>query len=94
MATDLTAETIEGFDALEKLSTRDNPGGKRNPYLFSSDSWLAFEAGQALCERGLTRPERAHKSRGCSVRIVTSGQTEFLFKASGDDLEIMDLIRK
>lgn len=92
MATNLTKESIEGFDA---MSNSDRRGVSVNPckYLFSSDSWLAYQSGQYLFSTGRTRPIKAMKSRGYSVKIETESGMIFLFKAEGDDLENMRLER-
>lgn len=87
MATDLTAECMQGYSA-----DSDMPGAKC-PFYFSSDSWLAYQAGQLMAAKGLSAPALCRMSRGFSVRIRTKGDTDFLFKAAGADLENMFLTR-
>jgi hypothetical protein len=60
MPTDLTAYAREG----QKPETT-------NPYMRSSDSWMAFEAGRQIV--GMSDVKRAWKSRGHSVKIDTKG---------------------
>lgn len=85
MANDLTKEALEGYGA---------KGLGEAPYYWSSDSWLAWNAGKALDARGSTAPAKVRKSRGYSLRIVTSGQGEFTFTASGKDLADFRLVRE
>lgn len=56
-----------------------------NPYLFSSDTWLAFRAGQLIA--GMSTVRRCLKSRGHSVRIETAGGSKIVVKATGKRLE-------
>jgi hypothetical protein len=44
-----------------------------NPHLWSSDAWLAFEAGAQARRLGLAECVRARKSRGYSVRFKPAG---------------------
>ena len=60
MPTDLTAYASEG----QKPETK-------NPYMWSSDSWMAFEAGRQIV--GSSDVRRAWKGRGHSVKIDTMG---------------------
>lgn len=64
MATNLTAEFIEGYNAQDAQID--------NPYLWSSDSWLAYDAGAAFAKYGYSTPTRAAKSRGYSLRVQTA----------------------
>jgi hypothetical protein len=50
-----------------------------NPYLWSSDSWLAFNAGAEFYKRGTSTPIKVRKSRGYSIRVYT-GDSEFTIK--------------
>ena len=86
MATLLTAECNEGYQ-------RDFQIDARCPYYFSSDCWLAFQAGALMATRGLSAPAKCRKSRGYSLKITTKGGTDFLFTARGNDLETMELVR-
>ena len=76
MANDLTAECRAGL-----VSFSADP----NPYLFSSDSWLAFEAGARLRWQGRELVS-CYKSRGYSLRIVMAGNQSYVVAASGDKL--------
>lgn len=40
-----------------------------NPYYYSSDNWLLWEAGHFLHRTGYARPARAKKSRGYVVKV-------------------------
>lgn len=91
MATDLTQECIKGYRNADKTDWRDN--APANPFLWSSDSWLAFEAGEHMGRNGLTVPARVTKSRGYSVKVRTIGGTDFLYRATGDNLSDRELIR-
>lgn len=82
MATDLTAECVQGFRA----------AGAACPFYHSSDSWLAWRAGEALWQRGATAPTRCRKSRGYSVRLETAANA-YTFKAVGAALDAFDLDR-
>ncbi len=79
---DLTQECAKGY-----------AGGAPNPYYWSSDSWVAFEAGAALSQSGRTAPVKCRKSKGYSVRIETAGDTIILFKFGGKDLTLPKLER-
>jgi hypothetical protein len=76
MATDLTTECRAGLVSFS---------ADRNPHLFSSDSWLAFEAGVRLRWQGRELVS-CHKSRGYSLRIVMAGGDQYVVAASGDKL--------
>ena len=91
MPTDLTQECIQGYKNADQTDWRDV--APSNPFYWSSDSWLAFEAGEHLGRNGVTVPARAAKSRGYSVKIRTIGGTDFIYRATGPDLENRELIR-
>jgi hypothetical protein len=55
-----------------------------NPHIWSSPSWLAFQAGRALHRHGASAPVTARMSRGFSIRVRTSGQTDFVVKFGPD----------
>lgn len=61
MPTDLTSPCTVGYDNPDMAS----------PYLESSDSWLAFVAGQRIT--GMSGVRRCRKSRGHSVKVETTG---------------------
>ena len=82
MATDLTQEARDGYD---------DPEG-RNPHLFSSDRWMAHQAGRALAARA--RPARAWKARGHAVNVEGSGGNLFRVAFSGKDLGTASVERK
>ncbi len=63
----LTTEFLEGFNGTEI----------DNPYLWSSDAWLAYMAGAAFARHGTSTPIKAKKSRGGVVRVWTAGGNEF-----------------
>ena len=93
MATNLTEYAQEGFDAHDLYCDwRGSPDPACKHY-FSSDAWLAYQAGSAMFSKGVTRPTAAFKSRGYSVRLETASGTKFVFKAAGEDLEKQDLDR-
>ncbi len=75
----LTAEATQWFDAACE-------GEAANHYYWSSDAWLAFEAGAAIARAGRTRPTQCRKSRGFMVKVETAGGAELTFKAAGPDL--------
>lgn len=85
MAQDLTNQCRGGFDAYVS-------GHREPPYMFSSDSWLAWLAGAELAKTGRTKPHTCRKSRGYSVRIETA-VNRYVFKASGADLGARELER-
>ncbi len=62
MPTDLTEEVRAGTKA---------DAWTKNPYLFSSDAWLGFEAGRRI--NGMSTVRRAWKSRGHRVKAETTG---------------------
>lgn len=51
-----------------------------NAHLWSSPLWMAYEAGKHLWAHGVSAPAQARMSRGYSVRITTTGQTDFIVK--------------
>ena len=53
---------FDGFNAQDSI---------QNPFIWSSDYWLLFEAGCLFAKRGASTPIKAIKSRGFSVRILT-----------------------
>ena len=65
----LTTEFIEGFNAGQPDID--------NPYLWSSDAWLAFMAGADFARRGTSAPIKARKSRGDVIRVWTAGGNEW-----------------
>lgn len=65
----LTQEFLEGFNASQPDID--------NPYLWSSDAWLAYTAGADFAKRGTSAPIKAKKSRGDVIRVWTVGGTEF-----------------
>jgi hypothetical protein len=56
-----------------------------NPYMWSSTSWMLFEAGRVWNRCGRSTPIMARKSRGYTVRVQTAAN-EFLIAFVGDDL--------
>lgn len=67
---DLTQQTLSGYY---------NPRAS-NPFDALSPYWLAFRAGQALWDKGVSRPVKAKKSRGSNIRIYTH-DNEFIIDA-------------
>ena len=65
----LTDEFLEGWNASEPDID--------NPYLWSSDAWLAYLAGADFAKRGTSAPIRAKKSRGNVIRVWTAGGNEW-----------------
>ncbi|MHC2503857.1 hypothetical protein ACVI8K_010834 [Bradyrhizobium barranii subsp. barranii] len=59
MATDLTAEAKQGFEA---------PAEARNPFYHSSASGIAWDCGRWLQQTGRTAPRAVRMSRGYSIR--------------------------
>jgi len=57
-----------------------------NPFMWSSTSWMLFEAGRVWNRCGRSTPIMARKSRGYSVRIDTA-DNQFVVDFVGDDLE-------
>jgi hypothetical protein len=62
MANDLSKEAREGWEMVSG-----------NPYLWSSNLWLAFEAGAYARKIGADKPVRARVSRGYSIRLKPAG---------------------
>lgn len=81
MATDLTAYAREG---------QAKPDSK-NPWLWSSDTWCAYAAGQKMA--GMSTITRAWKSRGHSVRVETVGGSVFTVRFSGKELAEITVTR-
>jgi hypothetical protein len=52
-----------------------------NPWLWSSDPWLLHQAGLAYSVKGCSRPVKAKKSRGYTVRVATL-DNDFIVKFS------------
>lgn len=65
----ITAELLEGYNASQPDID--------NPYIWSSDAWLAFMAGADFARRGTSAPIRAKKSRGNVIRVWTAGGNEW-----------------
>ena len=65
----LTVEFNEGYNCADAALD--------NPYLWSSDAWLAFMAGADFAKRGTSAPAKARKSRGNVIRVWTTGGTEW-----------------
>lgn len=65
----LTAEFIEGYNSSQ--------ADIDNPYLWSSDAWLAYMAGAAFAKHGTSAPVKAKKSRGDVIRVWTAGGNEW-----------------
>jgi hypothetical protein len=60
MATDLTTEATEGYQA---------PADAKCPYLWSSPSAMAWRAGQWLKATGRSAPRIVRTSRGYGLRV-------------------------
>ena len=56
-----------------------------NPYIWSSNCWLLFEAGLLWANRGSSAPVSARKSRGYTVKVQTYAN-DWLISFVGDDL--------
>lgn len=65
----LTTEFNEGFNCADAALD--------NPYLWSSDAWLAFMAGADFARRGTSAAIKAKKSRGNVIRVWTAGGNEW-----------------
>lgn len=65
----ITAEFKEGYNCADAALD--------NPYLWSSDAWLAFMAGADFARLGTSAPIKACKSRGNVIRVWTSGGAEW-----------------
>lgn len=65
----LTAEFNEGYNCADAALD--------NPYIWSSDAWLAFMAGADFARRGTSAPCKARKSRGNVIRVWTVGGNEW-----------------
>jgi len=66
----LTTEFIEGYNASEPDID--------NPYIWSSDAWLAYLAGADFgLKLGTSAPVKAQKSRGNVIRVWTAGGNEW-----------------
>ena len=56
-----------------------------NPYIWSSNAWLMWEAGRAWVMTGRCEPMMARKSRGYTARVNTYAN-EWVIKFTGDTL--------
>jgi len=56
-----------------------------NPYIWSSNDWLMWEAGRLWVMGGRSEPVMARKSRGYTARINTCAN-EWVVKFTGDAL--------
>jgi hypothetical protein len=65
----LTTEFLEGYNSSQ--------ADIDNPYLWSSDTWLAYMAGADFAKRGSDVPVRAKKSFGYVIRVWTAGGNEY-----------------
>jgi len=65
----LTTEFLEGWNASQPALD--------NPFIWSSDAWLAFMAGADFARHGTSAPVKAKKSRGNVIRAWTIGGNEF-----------------
>lgn len=72
MTTTITTEAQAGFD---------DGATRTNQHLFSSAAWMAHEAGNALYNRGFTRPVKATMGRGYSINIWTAAN-QFIVRFS------------
>ena len=77
-------------DAVAGYLARDDRS--HNPYLFSSDCWLVWEAGYQLAYVGCSKPVKAKKSRGYSVTLWTQAN-KFTVKFEGDGLDKVNISR-
>lgn len=55
---------------------------------YSSDCWLAFEAGGLIRYMGLPKPVRCRKSRGYSIRFVCPHDRERVAIFDADNLAV------
>jgi hypothetical protein len=53
---------LEGYNAQDKIN---------NPFMWSSDSWLVWDAGFLFGKKGYCQPIKVKKSRGYSVKVQT-----------------------
>jgi hypothetical protein len=65
----LTTEFLEGYNSSQ--------ADIDNPYLWSSDAWLAYMAGADFAKHGTSEPVKAKKSFGYVIRVWTAGGNEF-----------------
>jgi len=68
---DLTEAFLEGWNAADPQID--------NPYLWSSPSWLAFDAGAYFYKLGVSKPTKCKASRGYTLRVFTQAN-EWLAK--------------
>ena len=57
----------------------------KNPYIWSSNVWLMWEAGRLWAVGGRSEPVIARKSRGYTVRVQTQAN-DWVIEFAGDDL--------
>ena len=66
----LTTEFLDGWNASQPDTD--------NPFIWSSDAWLAFMAGADFIKHApVSAPVKAKKSRGNVIRVWTAGGNEF-----------------
>jgi hypothetical protein len=56
-----------------------------NPYIWSSNAWLMWEAGRLWVTGGRSEPVMARKSRGYTARVNTHAMA-YVIKFTGDAL--------
>ena len=71
---------LDFIKGLESFKARTS-----NPYIWSSNCWLLFEAGLLWANRGSSAPVSARKSRGYTVKVQTYAN-DWLISFVGDDL--------
>lgn len=71
MPNDLTDAFMKGWHASDAQTD--------NPFLWSSDNWLAFDAGAQFYKQGTSMPIKAKKSKGYSIRVMTN-DNEYIVK--------------
>lgn len=89
-----------GMDAAARAGFERNAPAT-SPYLFSSEYWLAEQAGRALrrhVENGHAtcseaQPVSASKSRGYSVRVLCDGRAEWLVLFETKTLDVTEIRR-
>ena len=77
MAYNFITETLAGYNAREDRTPC--------PFIFSSDCWLAWEAGYEMAMRGFSRPIKARKSRGY-LMVLQTAANEIKIGFQGADL--------
>ena len=63
-ATDLTPEAMEGWNA-----GLDGADRRQAPYLATSPSWYAWQAGYYCAQRVMDKPTDVRMGRGSKVRV-------------------------